>query len=117
MDAINNYKCLCCGAPLVFLGEKLHCDACDNSFDVETMQQMSEGMAESGGESKYDWEQYEPRNYEDTNEINLANYSCPSCGAEITGDNTLGSTVCPYCGQATIVKSQFEGTLRPDYII
>jgi len=74
-------------------------------------------MAESGGESKYDWEHYEPRNYEDTNEINLANYSCPSCGAEITGDNTLGSTVCPYCGQATIVKSQFEGTLRPDYII
>jgi len=99
------------------LGEKLHCDACDNSFDVETMQQMSEGMAESGGESKYDWEHYEPRNYEDTNDINLANYSCPSCGAEISGDDTLGSTVCPYCGQSTIVKGQFEGTLQPDYII
>jgi len=78
---------------------------------------MLDGMEAAGGESKYDWEHYEPRSYEDTSEINLANYSCPSCGAEITGDDTLGSTVCPYCGQSTIVKGQFEGTLRPDYII
>lgn len=29
----------------------------------------------------------------------------------------MGSTVCPYCGNSTIVKGQFEGNLRPDYII
>ena len=117
METINSYKCPCCGAPLVFSGNELRCDSCDNTFPVETMQQMSEGMAEAGGESKYDWENYQPRSYEDTSEINLANYNCPSCGAQITGDDTLGSTVCPYCGQSTIVKGQFEGTLRPDYII
>ena len=117
MDTINSYKCPCCGAPLVFSGNELRCDSCDNTFPVETMQQMTEGMAEAGGESKYDWENYQPRSYEDTSEINLANYNCPSCGAQITGDDTLGSTVCPYCGQSTIVKGQFEGTLRPDYII
>ena len=117
METINSYKCPCCGAPLVFGGNELRCDSCDNTFPVETMQQMTEGMAEAGGESKYDWENYQPRSYEDTSEINLANYNCPSCGAEITGDDTLGSTVCPYCGQSTIVKGQFEGTLRPDYII
>ena len=117
METINSYKCPCCGAPLVFGGNELRCDSCDNTFPVETMQQMSEGMAEAGGESKYDWENYQPRSYEDTSEINLANYNCPSCGAQITGDDTLGSTVCPYCGQGAIVKGQFEGTLRPDYII
>ena len=117
MDTINSYKCPCCGAPLVFGGNELRCDSCDNTFPVETMQQMTEGMAEAGGESKYNWENYQPRSYEDTSEINLANYNCPSCGAQITGDDTLGSTVCPYCGQSTIVKGQFEGTLRPDYII
>ena len=117
METINSYKCPCCGAPLVFSGNELRCDSCDNTFPVETMQQMTEGMAEAGGESKYDWENYQPRSYEDTSEINLANYNCPSCGAQITGDDTLGSTVCPYCGQSTIVKGQFEGTLRPDYII
>ncbi|MBO7318671.1 MAG: zinc ribbon domain-containing protein [Clostridia bacterium] len=117
METINSYKCPCCGAPLVFGGNELRCESCDNTFPVETMQQMTEGMAEAGGESKYDWENYQPRSYEDTSEINLANYNCPSCGAQITGDDTLGSTVCPYCGQSTIVKGQFEGTLRPDYII
>ena len=117
METINSYKCPCCGAPLVFSGNELRCESCDNTFPVETMQQMTEGMAEAGGESKYDWENYQPRSYEDTSEINLANYNCPSCGAQITGDDTLGSTVCPYCGQSTIVKGQFEGTLRPDYII
>ena len=117
MDTINSYKCPCCGAPLVFAGEELHCESCENNFPVETMQQMSEGMNQAGGESKYDWEKYEPRSYEDTGAVNLADYNCPSCGAAITGDDTLGATVCPYCGQSTIVKGQFEGTLRPDYII
>ena len=117
MDAVNSYKCPCCGAPLIFSGAELKCESCDNTFLVETMQEMTEGMEASGGDSKYDWESYEPRSYEDTSEVNLANYSCKSCGAGITGDDTLGSTVCPYCGQSTIVKGQFEGTLRPDYII
>ncbi len=117
MNAINSYKCPCCGAPLVFSGEELHCDACDNSFPAEIIKQISDGETEATGESSYDWEHYEPRSYEDTSEINLAGYSCPSCGAQVTGDDTLGATVCPYCGQSTIVKGQFEGTLRPDYII
>ena len=119
MDAIQNYKCPCCTAPLIFNAESqsLVCEACDNSFPLETMQQLTEGTSDSAGASKYDWETYTPRSYEDTSEISLANYSCPSCGAQISGDDTLGSTVCPYCGNSTIVKGQFEGSLRPDYII
>lgn len=117
MDTIQNYSCPCCGAPLVFAGKELRCESCDNTFPAETMKQMTEGMEMTEGSSKYDWENYQPRSYEDTSEINLANYSCPSCGAQITGDDTLGATVCPYCGQSTVVKGQFEGTLRPDYII
>ena len=119
MDVVQNYKCPCCTAPLVFnaVTQNLTCESCDNTFPLETMQQMTEGSADSGGTSKYDWESYTPRNYEDTNEVTLSSYSCPSCGAEISGDDTLGSTVCPYCGNSTIVKGQFEGTLKPDYII
>ncbi|MGN0177885.1 MAG: hypothetical protein ACI4DY_00370 [Monoglobaceae bacterium] len=119
MDTIQNYKCPCCGAPLVFDGKTqgLHCESCDNDFTLDTIEQMSDGERESGAASSYDWEHYEPRSYEDSGEIDLSNYSCPSCGAEITGDETLGATVCPYCGNSTIVKGQFEGTLRPDYII
>lgn len=117
MDVVNSYKCPCCGAPLTFSGDSLHCESCDNSFPVDTMKEMSEGMEQACGESKYDWETYVPRSYEDASDINLANYNCPSCGAQISGDDTLGATVCPYCGQSTVVKGQFEGTLKPDYII
>ncbi len=119
MEAIKNYKCPCCGAPLVYKAgsETLHCDSCDNSFELATITQMTEDMESAGGASKYDWEHYEPRDYQSDGEVNLANYSCPSCGAEISGDDTLGATVCPYCGNSTIVKGQFEGGLRPDYLI
>lgn len=117
MNTIQNYKCPCCGDSLIFNGDMLNCESCGNSFPIESIQQMSVVQGEVQGPSSYDWEHYEPRNYEDTNEIDLANYTCPSCGAEITGDDTLGATVCPYCGNATVVKGQFEGTLKPDYII
>lgn len=117
--AIRNYKCPCCTAPLVYKAgsDVLHCNSCDNSFPLETLEQMADAQDIAGGPSKYDWDRYEPRSYEQGSEINLANYSCPSCGAEISGDDTLGATVCPYCGNSTIVKGQFEGGLRPDYII
>ena len=93
MDTIQNYKCPCCTAPLVFDAEtqNLTCESCDNTFPLETMQQMTEGSADSGGTSKYDWESYTPRNYEDTNECFTsgqirafcipANISCIRVGA------------------------------------
>ena len=44
-------------------------------------------------------------------------YSCPSCGAELICDATTAATSCPYCGNPTVVPTQFSGTLKPDYII
>lgn len=118
MDTVQSYKCPCCGTNLVFNGsnQTLHCDSCENDFELSTIQQLSE--AESGrGESKYDWDKYEPRQFDLEETGSLSGYTCPSCGAEITGDESLGATVCPYCGNGTIVKSQFEGALNPDYVI
>lgn len=119
MDNIQSYKCPCCGAPLVFDGanQNLHCESCGTDFALDTMQQLDEANQNGMTSSKYDWDDYTPRSFDNSEAANLSSYSCPSCGAEITGDDTLGSTVCPYCGNSTIVKGQFEGTLRPDYII
>lgn len=119
MATIQTYKCPCCGAPLTFDGttQNLRCGSCENEFSVETLRQLAEGEESAAGQSKFDWERYEPRSYEDTGGVDLSAYSCPSCGAEIVGDDTLGATVCPYCGNATIIKGTFEGTLRPDYLI
>lgn len=120
LSDIKVYKCPCCGAPVQFDAslQDLHCSFCDSDFTAESLQKI-EDAANAGAPigTKYDWSTYEPRDYTAEDSINLASYSCPSCGAEVTGDENLGATVCPYCGGATIVKKQFEGALRPDYLI
>ena len=119
MDQIQNYKCPCCGGPLTFSGatQSLHCDACGNDYSAETMKQMDEVLNGAQAESKFDWSNYQPREFGPAEAESLASYSCPSCGAEITGDDTMGSTVCPYCGNSTIVKGTFEGAYMPDFVI
>lgn len=104
METVQSYKCPCCGASLIFQNESLHCDSCGNDFELDAMRQIEDVGSQMQGESKYDWEHYEPRSYETNGEIELACYTCPSCGAEITGDDTMGSTVCPYCGDAAVIK-------------
>lgn len=119
MSTIQNYKCPCCGAPLVFDAESqnLHCNSCENDFSVETLAEIDKADSDTLGKSEFNWENYEPRSFTEAEAQNLSSYTCPSCGAEITGDDAMGSTICPYCGNATIVKGQFEGSLMPDYVI
>ncbi len=119
MSEIKNYKCPDCGAPLVFGAKEqsLHCDSCGNDFELETLQQLDDAEKNELNSSRYDWDSYEPRSFDEAETAGMSAYSCPSCGAEITGDNTMGATICPYCGNATIVPKQFEGALKPDYVI
>ena len=63
MDTIQNYKCPCCGAPLVFGAEtqSLLCESCDNTFPLETLQQMAEGRTAVAAEVNpgFDLERFE----------------------------------------------------------
>ena len=117
---IQGYKCPSCGAPIQFdaSAQTLTCEYCGTELSVESLQALNEAEKENPPiGSKYDWDHYTPRDYSAVDAEGLASYVCPSCGAEVTGDETMGATVCPYCGNATIVKKQFEGTLKPDYVI
>ena len=44
-------------------------------------------------------------------------YACASCGGEIVADESTGATSCPFCGNRIVMKGQFSGDLKPDYII
>lgn len=118
METIQNYKCPCCGDALVFSGAKqmLHCDACGNDYEPETIKLVTEADASAQSQSKYNWEDYIPREFS-MQDNGLREYECPSCGAKITSDGTLGALLCPYCGNTTIINDKFEGALMPDYII
>ena len=119
METIQSYKCPCCGAALAYDGnsDSLHCSSCGNDFSVENLRRLSEAESETSGGSVYNWEEYTPREFGEAEDIDLSGYSCPSCGAEISGDGNLGACVCPYCGNAVIIKKQFDGALRPDLVI
>ncbi len=117
METMESYKCPCCAAPLIFRGNMLQCDACGNSFQPEALQQLNEAQANGISTSSYNWESYQPRNFGTDEQFDLAGYSCPSCGAEITGDNSIGSVICPYCGNTNIIKKNFDGAFKPDYVI
>lgn len=120
MDAkVQSCKCPNCGAPMVFSaeGQNMHCESCGTDFDIDAINQLNDAENEGNGSSKYDWDTYKPRNFDADEAVNISSYSCPSCGAQVTGDNTMGSTICPYCGNSIIVQKQFDGALKPDYVI
>lgn len=119
MNTVQQYKCPSCGSPLIFSGEKqsLHCSSCGNDFSVETMQQIEDAEAAVSKESKFDWDEYQPRKFKNDENINLDNYICSSCGAQVIGEPNDGAMTCLYCGNTIIIKEQFDGALEPDFII
>lgn len=119
MEEIKSYKCPCCGAPLDFSGEKqkLRCGSCGAELEADAVRGFAEADERVNGASKYDWDTYEPREFGSTETGGVSAYSCPSCGAEISGGPEMGASICPYCGNAAIVKRSFEGAYMPDYII
>ena len=47
----------------------------------------------------------------------MTEYQCQSCGGAIYSDETTSATLCPYCGNAVILKGRLSGTLKPDKVI
>ncbi len=119
MEDIKSFHCPCCGAPLVFRGgkQKLHCESCGNDFEPDAVREFAEDDERTKADSKYDWTDYEPRKFGAAEGRMLASYSCPSCGAEITGDINMGTFICPYCGNSSVVMHTFSGAYMPDYVI
>ena len=99
---VIEYKCPCCNAGLKYdskTGEMV-CEYCDNKFSVEQLEQLSEIEKEAEEKSDAKWGKYERHETgEETTE-----FICQSCGAAITGDDTMAATECPYCGNPVIIK-------------
>ncbi|NLB90168.1 MAG: hypothetical protein GX786_02975, partial [Clostridiales bacterium] len=104
------YNCLCCGAPLTYSGEsgKLECASCGNAFDVESFDGLNDVQ-----ENTISFEMPIER----LDDKNLQAYSCKNCGAELMTDNTTTATQCPYCGSPTILPTQIEGGVKPQYVL
>jgi len=134
-EQITNFQCPSCTGPLHFDGSigKLRCDYCGSTFTVQEIEalygdkiedaqtaaaqaaQAAESAQQSPPEQDWNWNAVS----DDWGEagIDMRAYTCPSCGAELICDATTVATQCPYCGNPTVVPSQFDGHLKPDYIL
>ncbi len=118
MADIMNYKCPCCGAPLVYKGDKqmMVCESCDSQFTMEQVKEAEEAEKTSASASDMTWQTSEPAMIKDENG-KMTGYTCPSCGAEIIADENTAATECPYCGNQAIMPQSFEGMFKPDCMI
>ena len=108
MSELKNFKCPACGGAMEFDSklQKMKCPYCDTVLEVEEMEETEETAEEKKNPS---WEEGE------TDNIRI--YSCDSCGGEIVAEDTTAAVICPFCGSKIVVKKQFEGDLKPDFVI
>ncbi|MBR1455674.1 MAG: hypothetical protein IJ594_00770 [Oscillospiraceae bacterium] len=130
---ITNYQCPSCMGPLHYAGAsgKLECEYCGSSFTVQEIEALYAEQNEQAEQAAVDAEQevHSEADYEADWDCDAAGsewgaeaagmkqYSCPSCGAELICDATTAATSCPYCGNPSVVPGQFQGGLKPDYIL
>ncbi|MDO5738093.1 MAG: hypothetical protein Q4P65_02430 [Eubacteriales bacterium] len=112
MSKILEYECPACGGTVAFgiKQQKLICEHCNSEFDPAIFGQELEAKAETIANKQPEIERW-------TGEEGMFVYLCESCGGEIIGDETMGSTKCPYCDNNVVIMSKFSGDLRPQWII
>lgn len=93
------FACPNCGAGLRFdIGsQKLRCDYCDSSFEVE----------------KYSYE----KSAKESTLYDVTVFTCPACGGEIESTENEIIQFCPFCGASDVLSSRTEGRKRPKRII
>lgn len=118
MADIQEYKCPCCGGAIAFDStiQKMKCPYCDTEFEMEALQGYDEGL-KNEPEENMNWDTSAGSEWQEGEESGLRSYICKSCGGEIVGDETMGASSCPFCGNPIVLMGQFSGALRPDYVI
>ena len=118
MAHMMEYECPHCGGMVAFdtASQKLKCPYCDTEFDVDAMQTLEHEMKEEKQDA-FAWESAAGGEWTPEETSKMRVYICQSCSGEIVAEETEGAMSCPYCGNNVVVKEQFSGDLKPDYII
>ena len=116
---IKEYKCPNCGGAVQFDSstQNMKCPYCDTEFEIAALEEYQKEQAQPA-EDRYDWDK-EINDVQawDAEQDNLSTGSCPSCGAELLGDQNTIAMVCPCCGNSQIVSRRLSGVLKPNCII
>ena len=115
--ALMEYKCPNCGGAIRFdtTAQKMVCPYCNTEFDMDTLRGYDD-ILKRDTEGTMNWSAPEGK-WDEGERDGLSVYTCNSCGGEIVGDETLGATSCPYCGNPVVMTGKWEKGLRPDLVI
>lgn len=115
---IIEYKCPCCNAGLVFgsNAQKLTCDYCGNTFELDAVQAFQESQ-DTAQEDIFSWQSVEKQEWDSQEQSALNAYRCPACGGELLTDDHTAATFCPFCDNPTILPSRVSGGLKPDAVL
>lgn len=115
---VLEYKCPCCNARLYFGGntQKLTCEYCDNTFDLETVRAFNESANQQSVE-EVSWDAPSAQEWAEEEQQSMRAFQCPACGGEIVTEETTAATFCPYCDNPTIMPSRLSGDLKPDAVL
>ena len=118
MGNLQEYKCPCCGGAIEFNSklQKMKCPYCDTEFEIETLQGYEKELQNEQSDDMT-WETSAGSEWQEGEAEGLRVYTCKSCGGEIVADANTAATSCPYCNNPIVMTGQFEGSLRPDYVI
>ncbi len=118
MSTLQQYKCPCCDGAIEFdtQSQKMACPYCGTEFEMETLMAYDQELNTATADNM-NWDVAAGGTWQEGETDGLRVYSCNSCGGEIVGDETLGATSCPFCGNPVVMMGQFAGDLKPDYVI
>lgn len=120
MSDVMEYKCPACGGAMEFDSktQKMKCPYCDTELAVDAFQYVQQGEESNGVfADSTAWQAVGGEQWQEAETKGMRVYVCESCGGEIVADETTGATSCPFCGNQVVMKGQFSGELKPDYII
>ena len=122
-EKITTFQCPSCTGPLRYDGGsgKLTCDYCGSSFSVQEIEglygEKLDQAAQAASKETAAWNWDTAGSDWGEAEQHLKSYNCPSCGAELICEETTAASSCPYCGNPVVASAQFNGMLKPDFII
>ncbi len=118
MSNLQEYKCPCCDGAIEFDAtlQKMKCPYCDNEFEMETLAAYDEELKNEPADDMK-WDANAGAEWQEGETDGMRVYICKSCGGEIVGDESLGATECPFCGNQVVMMGQFSGALKPDCVI
>ena len=115
---IQEYKCPNCGREIKFdtSSQNLKCPFCDTEFEIEALIEFQKEMSMPETD-QIDLKTGKAAAWDESDLGDLSTGCCPSCGAELIGDNNTIATVCPCCGNTQIISQRVKGLLKPEYVI